>query len=46
VVLSVAERLALRRHQDVDGDRFFTPLDHPEIWFKQGDPTICFSPLG
>jgi alpha-amylase len=26
------------------GDRFFIPLDHPEIWLKQGDPAIYFSP--
>ena len=26
------------------GDRSFVPLDHPEIWLKQGDPTIYFSP--
>jgi alpha-amylase len=25
-------------------DRFFTPIDHPEIWLKAGDPTIYFSP--
>jgi alpha-amylase len=25
------------------GDRSFVPLDHPEIWLKQGDPTIYFS---
>jgi alpha-amylase len=26
------------------GDRSFVPLDHPQIWLKQGDPTIYFSP--
>jgi alpha-amylase len=26
------------------GDRSFVPLDHPEIWLKQGDPTVYFSP--
>jgi glycosidase len=30
--------------KDTDNDRFFTPVDHPEIWLKQGDPTIYFSP--
>ena len=25
-------------------DRFFTPIDHPEIWLKQGDATIYFAP--
>ena len=25
------------------GDRSFVPLDHPEIWLRQGDPTIYFS---
>lgn len=25
-------------------ERFFTPIDHPEIWLKAGDPTIYFSP--
>ena len=25
------------------GDRSFVPLDHPEIWIKQGDPTVYFS---
>jgi glycosidase len=25
------------------GDRSFVPLDHPEIWLKQGDATIYFS---
>jgi alpha-amylase len=25
-------------------DRFFTPIDHPEIWLEQGDPVIYFSP--
>jgi alpha-amylase len=25
-------------------DRFFIPIDHPEIWLKQGDPAILFSP--
>jgi alpha-amylase len=28
------------------GDRSFVPLDHPEIWLKQGDATIYFSPPG
>ncbi|MEV4351829.1 alpha-amylase family glycosyl hydrolase [Actinoplanes sp. NPDC049596] len=22
------------------GDRSFTPIDHPQIWLKQGDPTV------
>jgi alpha-amylase len=26
------------------GDRSFVPLDHPQIWLKQGDPTVYFSP--
>jgi alpha-amylase len=26
------------------GDRFFVPLEHPEIWLRQGDPTVYFSP--
>jgi alpha-amylase len=26
------------------GDRSFVPLDHPQIWLKQGDPAIYFSP--
>jgi hypothetical protein len=26
------------------GDRSFVPLDHPEIWLKQGDPTVYFAP--
>jgi alpha-amylase len=26
------------------GDRSFVPLDHPEIWLKQGDPTVYFNP--
>ncbi|HWT24212.1 MAG TPA: alpha-amylase family glycosyl hydrolase [Solirubrobacteraceae bacterium] len=26
------------------GDRFFVPLEHPEIWLRQGDPAIHFSP--
>jgi hypothetical protein len=26
------------------GDRSFVPVDHPEIWLKQGDPTIYYSP--
>jgi glycosidase len=25
------------------GDRSFTPLDHPEIWLVQGDPTVYTS---
>jgi alpha-amylase len=25
------------------GDRSFVPLDHPQIWLRQGDPTIYFS---
>jgi alpha-amylase len=28
------------------GDRSFVPLDHPQIWLEQGDPTIYFSPPG
>ena len=28
------------------GDRSFVPLDHPEIWLKQGDPTVYFEPPG
>jgi alpha-amylase len=26
------------------GDRSFIPIDHDEIWLKQGDPTIYFAP--
>jgi alpha-amylase len=26
------------------GDRSFVPLEHPEIWLIQGDPTVYFSP--
>jgi glycosidase len=25
------------------GDRSFVPLDHPQIWLKQGDPAVYFS---
>jgi alpha-amylase len=25
------------------GDRSFVPLDHPQIWLKQGDPTVYFT---
>jgi hypothetical protein len=25
------------------GDRSFVPLEHPEIWLKQGDPNVYFS---
>jgi hypothetical protein len=25
------------------GDRSFTPLDHPEVWIVQGDPTVYTS---
>ena len=25
------------------GDRSFVPLDHPQIWLRQGDPTVYFS---
>ena len=28
------------------GDRSFVPLDHPQIWLVQGDPTIHFAPPG
>jgi alpha-amylase len=28
------------------GDRSFVPLEHPEIWLVQGDPTVHFSPPG
>jgi alpha-amylase len=28
------------------GNRSFVPIDHPEIWLKQGDPAIYFSPPG
>ena len=28
------------------GDRSFVPAQHNEIWLKQGDPTIYFSPPG
>jgi alpha-amylase len=28
------------------GDRSFVPLEHPEIWLVQGDPTVYFSPPG
>ncbi len=26
------------------GDRSFIPIDHPEIWLKQGDPAIYYQP--
>jgi len=26
------------------GNRSFVPLDHPQIWLRQGDPAIYFSP--
>jgi hypothetical protein len=26
------------------GDRCFVPLDHPEVWLRQGDPVVYFSP--
>jgi alpha-amylase len=26
------------------GDRSFVPLEHPDIWLKQGDPTVYFAP--
>jgi alpha-amylase len=26
------------------GDRSFVPVDHPEIWLLQGDPTVYFAP--
>jgi hypothetical protein len=26
------------------GDRSFVPLEHPEIWLVQGDPTVYFNP--
>jgi hypothetical protein len=26
------------------GDRSFVPLEHPQIWLKQGDPTVYYSP--
>jgi alpha-amylase len=32
--------------KDTLSDRYFTPLDHPDIWLKQGDPTIYYSPPG
>jgi hypothetical protein len=25
------------------GDRSFVPLEHPEIWLVQGDPTVYFT---
>ena len=28
------------------GDRSFRPIDHPEIWLRQGDPAIYFSDPG
>ena len=28
------------------GDRSFIPAEHNEIWLKQGDPTVYFSPPG
>jgi alpha-amylase len=28
------------------GDRSFVPLEHPEIWLVQGDPTVYFSRPG
>ena len=30
--------------KDTPNDRFFTPIDHPEIWVKEGDPTIYTAP--
>src|SRR4051794_1500514 len=30
--------------RDTAGDRSFVPLAHPEIWLRQGDPTIYFNP--
>jgi glycosidase len=30
--------------KDTNADRFFTPIDHPDIWLKEGDATIYFSP--
>jgi alpha-amylase len=30
--------------KDTDADRFFVPLNSPEIWLKQGDPTVYTSP--
>ena len=26
------------------GDRSFSPAAHPEIWLKQGDVTVYFTP--
>jgi hypothetical protein len=26
------------------GDRDFTPIDHPQIWLEQGDPTVYTTP--
>ena len=26
------------------GDRSFIPLDHPEIWLRQGDPRVYYEP--
>ena len=28
------------------GDRSFVPIDHPEIWLVQGDPTVYYQPAG
>jgi alpha-amylase len=25
------------------GDRSFVPLEHPEIWLRQGDPAVYFT---
>jgi glycosidase len=30
--------------KDTDADRFFVPADTPEIWLRQGDPTIYDAP--
>jgi alpha-amylase len=32
--------------QEPGGDRSFVPLEHPEIWLVQGDPTVHFAPPG
>ena len=29
--------------KDTANDRFFTPIDHPEIWLRQDEPTIYFT---
>jgi hypothetical protein len=30
--------------KDTGADRFFTPIEHREIWLRAGDPTVYSSP--